>query len=336
MDKLFEENSLIMIGYAAFGVTVVVLLVLLILYSALKWYIRGPKYTSRRRLSGETIILTGGTSGIGKETAKELSMRGARLILACRDVKVGQELAGDIKGDTQGEVEVEECNLASFASIKRFCAKVLETESRVNTIIYCAGVQGTPNWKTVDGYDYQLAVNYISQYLMTFLLLPVIKHSAPGSRIINISCYSHRKASLDLENIFSCDDTKKYSSRRMAALSKLCVVLHSAELARRLEGSGVSVYCVNPGPCNTSLGRYTRETSGIFLDLFYKAFYWPFLRKPKNGAQTVIYCAVEESIKEHTGLYYEDCREGVPSEEAFSYSAAQSLWTSTESMLGLR
>ncbi|XP_023336097.1 retinol dehydrogenase 13 [Eurytemora carolleeae] len=180
-----------------------------------------------------------------------LSMRGARIILPCRDVKKGYEVAGDIKSETQGIIEVEECDLASIPSIKRFCAKVLETESRVNSLIYCAGVENTPQWTTPEGFNYQLTVNYLSQYLMTFLLLPVIKHSAPGSRIINVSCHSHREATLNLSTLFT--EMENYSTRCQTALSKLCVVLHSAELGRRLDGTGVTVYCANPGPCNTKI-----------------------------------------------------------------------------------
>ena len=89
---------------------------------------------------------------------------------------------------------MEQCDLASLTSVRQFTAKMLETESRIDILVNCAGVRNTPNWKTQDGFEYQLGVNYIAHFLLTWLLLPVIKRAAPGARIINVSCRQHKKA----------------------------------------------------------------------------------------------------------------------------------------------
>lgn len=304
-----------------------------LLYFFTKWFMKGPKCYSKVSLAGKTVIITGGTSGVGKETAFELSLRGARIVLVCRDVAKGQEVAGAIKGDTQGEIQVEQCDLASLTSVRQFAAKMLETESRVDILVNCAGVRNTPQWKTQDGFEYQLGVNYLAHFLLTWLLLPVIKRASPGARIINVSCRQHKKAMFDPDNLFS--EPIKYKKRFAYARSKLCILMFSTELARRLEGTGVNVYTANPGSSSTSLGRYTRQSSGILMAGLLSIFYWPWLRSPNNAAQTLLHCALEESLEDQTGLYYEDCSIAVPSFDAENVGDALELWKLTERAVGL-
>lgn len=304
-----------------------------LIHLVMKRVMKGPMCNSKASLLGKTVIITGGTSGLGRETAMELSLKGARIILACRDVARGHEIAGAIKSDTQGEFQVEHCDLASLSSVKQFAAKMLETESRVDILVNCAGVKDTPHWTTGDGFEYQLGVNFISHFLLTWLLLPVIKRTGPGSRIVNVSCSHHKRGHFDPDNLFS--EPIKYRKRAAYARSKLCINLFSLELSRRLETTGVNVYTANPGLSNTRLGRYVRESSGLLVSSLQALFYWPLLRPPNNAAQTILFCAIDETLDDQTGFYYEDCAISHASEEAESLASAEVLWRLTERELGI-
>lgn len=273
------------------------------MYLTFKHFMKSPVCNSKASLVGKTVIITGGTSGLGRETALELSLKGARIILVSRDVAKGHEVAGAIKSDSQGEFQVEFCDLSSLTSVRQFAAKMLETESRVDILINCAGVKDTPQWKTKDGFEYQLGVNFISHFLLTWLLLPVIKRAGSGARIVNVTCSQHKNASFDPDNLFV--EPIKYKKKSAYARSKLCMNLFSVELARKLESTGVNVYAANPGLSHTNIGRHVRQTSGIMMAIVQSIFYWPMLRSPNNAAQTILYCAIDETLDDQTGFYYE-------------------------------
>jgi len=306
-----------------------------LIYFSLKHFMKGPMCNSKASLNGKTVIITGGTSGLGKEAALELSLKGARVIFACRDVMKGHEVAGAIRSQSQGEFQVEKCDLSSLTSVRQFAAKMLETESKVDILINCAGVKETPQWTTQDGFEYQLGVNFVSHFLLTWLLLPVIKRAAPGARIVNVSCGQHRDVKFDPDNLFR--EPVKYKRKYTYARSKLCINLFSMELAHKLEAtaSGVNVYIANPGLSRTNLGRYLRQTSGIFMSTFQSLFYWPLLRSPNNAVQTILFCAIDETLDDQTGYYYENCCIGQPSEDAENQENASELWRITEREIGL-
>lgn len=160
-------------------------------YLTKKYYFNGGTCTSRARLDGKTVIITGANTGIGKETALDLASRGARVIIACRDLDKASEAAASIRKQTgNGNVVVESLDLGSFESIRRFCERMISREEKINILINNAGVMRCPKMSTRDGFEMQLGVNHLGHFLLTNLLLDKIKASQP-SRIINVSSRAH-------------------------------------------------------------------------------------------------------------------------------------------------
>jgi len=315
---------------AGIGIVALALLYLYIYYSA-SWNNRGALWLSDGKLAGQTVVVTGATSGIGRETAIELSRRGARLILVCRDLSCGQDVAGEIRSETMGDVQVEQCDLASLPSVRLFAAKMLETEAKVDCLINCAAVKSPPERKTADGHEFHIGVNYLAPLLLTWLLQPLLKRATPGpARVVCVSCSQYTRAGLDLETVFK--ECAVFNPETEYARSKLCLVLASKELAHRLESARINVYLADPGLCHTNLSRHIR--SGLISSL-QNLIGKLCLPSPSSGAQTVVFCALEKSLEEQTGLYYKECKP-VPfriSED--SGGRSEQLWTATVALLGI-
>ena len=214
----------------------------------------GRSCRSKRRLEGKTAIVTGANTGIGKETAIDLAKRGARVIVACRDPKRGADAVRDIKGASKSdEVIMKRLDLASLASVRQFSEEILQEESRIDILINNAGVMLTPYCLTEDGFEMQFGTNHLGHFLLTNLLLDRIKESAP-SRIVNVSSTANYRGSLDFDNMMWANGG--YTPWRSYDRSKLANVMFSRELAKRLEGTGVSTYSLHPGIINTELARH--------------------------------------------------------------------------------
>ena len=182
------------------------------------------------------MIITGGNSGIGKETARILAWRKARVIIGCRNITNGLQAAGDIIDNTGNRnVEVRKLDLASFQSVRDFAEEIGRDEERVDILINNAGYLG-PYLSTVDGFENTMQVNYLSQFLLTHLLLDKLKASAP-SRIINVSSLMHTrvKSQIDVDKVFS-EKKENYEAFKTYSVSKLCQVFFTKELSERLTG----------------------------------------------------------------------------------------------------
>ncbi|CAD6234656.1 GSCOCG00002038001-RA-CDS [Cotesia congregata] len=282
---------------------------------------------SKIRLVGKTVVITGANTGIGKETARDLYRRGARVILACRDVAKANAAVEELKttppskpdreqfqGDP-GELVVCKLNLCSLASVRE-CAKTLnDTEPNIHILINNAGVMMCPFGKTEDGYETQLQSNHLGHFLLTLLLLPKIKNSTPA-RIINVSSMAH----------------SAYGQ------SKLANVLFTTELSRRLKEAkieGITVYSLHPGVISTELGRHLDTAFIRGARVFWKYISAPFVKTPELGAQTTLHCALDEAAGKETGMYYKECAVTTPSARARDAELAQKLWDVSCKMVGL-
>lgn len=292
------------------------------------WLVYG-RYTSQARLDGKTAVITGCNSGIGKYTALDLYTRGARVVMLCRDIKKAEEAAEFIKNkynlseELAGQLVIRHIDLASLSSVRNCAKQILLEEQFIHILINNAGIFGASNTVSEDGHDITFATNHLGPFLLTLLLLPRILESAPA-RIINVSSKMHMFSS---SNDFGQANTSRpFSSCFSYCQSKLANILFTKELARRLEGTKVSVYCLHPGVIDTEIGRsfdfaFFWGVKWIFNNILNK-----FLNIPEEGAQTSIYCAVEESIANESGKYYEDCQELAPSSTAEDPELAKKLW----------
>ncbi|XP_019855897.1 PREDICTED: retinol dehydrogenase 12-like [Amphimedon queenslandica] len=284
----------------------------------------GRSCTSKKRLDGKTAIVTGANSGIGKETAIDLAKRGARVIVACRDEKRGSDAVRDIKAASKSEeVILKKLDLASIASIRQFSEEILQEESHIDTLINNAATVVGSHQLTEDGFEMQFGTNHLGPFLLTNLLLDRIKESAP-SRIITVSSNASYRGSLNFDDMMWANC--KYIPFSAYARSKLANIMFSRELAKRLEGTGVSTYSLHPGVIRTNIANYLFVGwRVIFLPLAYILAVM-FLKTPKQGAQTTLHCAVSDEAEGVTGKYWSNCAVTKPNKLALIDEDCTKLW----------
>ena len=307
----------------AIGIAVVA-----VLYAG-KIYFQGPRCQSTRSLKGKTVVITGGNTGIGKETAVDLAARGARVIIGCRNLEKGRKALKEIQEQSGNEnIFLEKLDLASLESVRTFADKVVNSEPRLDILINNAGVMACPYQKTEDGFEMQFGVNHLGHFLLTMLLLDHLKQSQP-SRIVNVSSLAHRMGNGKI-NFDDIHYEKSYSSWGAYCNSKLANVLFTRELSKRLEGSHVTVNALHPGAVSTELQRHSFLSSAIMYPLR-----WYTFKTAEQGAQTAIHCAVSEEMEGVSGKYLRDCAIVEPSKGAQDDAAAKKLWEVSMKLVGL-
>ncbi|KAK7118289.1 hypothetical protein R3I94_021952 [Phoxinus phoxinus] len=285
------------------------------------------QWSSSVRLDNKTVIITGANTGIGKETARDLARRGARVIMACRDLEKAESARGELMEDSGNQnIVVKKLDLSDTKSIRAFAELINKEEKQVNILINNAGIMMCPYSKTADGFEMQFGVNHLGHFLLTYLLLDLLKKSTP-SRIINVASVAHTWGSIHLDDINS---EKGYSPRRAYGQSKLANILCTRSLAKRLQGSGVTVYSLHPGVVQSELFRNLSKPVQIAVKVFS-----PFTKTTIQGAQTTIYCAVEPELDNESGGYYSDCAPALCSREASDDEMAQKLWELSCQMLSI-
>lgn len=256
-------------------------------------------------MAGKTVIVTGANSGIGQATSHDLAKRGARVIMACRDMGACGRARDTIVKDTFNQnVSCKYLDLSSMQSIRRFAEEV-NKENRVDILINNAGIMMCKKAMTAEGIELQLGVNHFGSFLLTHLLLDKLKESAP-SRVINLTSLSYKTANINFEDLNS---DESYSESGAYKQSKLALVLSSKEYAKRLEGTGVTVNLVYPGITKTKISRHTDLNKSFISWLVLGPVFWLVEKSPEEGAQTVIYAAVEPNIEKTNGKIFIDLEE---------------------------
>ncbi|KAK2902776.1 hypothetical protein Q8A67_007489 [Cirrhinus molitorella] len=303
-----------------------------ICFMLLRIWIAGGVCKSRACLDGKTVVITGANTGIGKETAKDMARRGARVVMACRDLTRAENAAEYIRRSTgNGNVVIRHLNLASLYSVQEFAKEFIATEERLDILVNNAGVMMCPKWITEDGFETQLAVNHLGHFLLTNLLLGMLKRSSP-SRVVNVSSIAHVGGKIEFEDLFF--DKRPYSSLLSYKQSKLANVLFSRELARRMKGTGVSSFCLHPGVIRTELDRHVVS----WYPMLKTVLSLPCLllmKTPWQGAQTSIYCAVTEGLERKSGCYFSDCAEKDPAPQGKDDEVGRRLWEKSAQLVGL-
>uniref|UniRef100_A0A3Q3QDV1 Uncharacterized protein n=1 Tax=Monopterus albus TaxID=43700 RepID=A0A3Q3QDV1_MONAL len=266
-------------------------------------------WTSEERLDGKTVIITGANTGVGKETARDLARRGARIVMACRDLERAEEARTDILEDTGNEnVVIRKLDLSDMKSIRAFAELIKKEEKQVNVLINNAGIMMCPYSKTVDGFEMQLGVNHLA-------------------RIVVVASVAHTWTGLRLDDINS---ERNYDAMKAYGQSKLANVLFARSLARRLQDTGVSVFSLHPGVVQSDLWRHQHQCIQLAVKIFRI-----FTKTTVEGAQTTIYCAVEPGLECQSGGYFSDCAPARCSRAASDDDLAQKLWEISCSMLGI-
>lgn len=279
-------------------------------------------------MDGKVCIVTGSNSGIGKETALALAEMGATVVMAVRDAEKGENARAEIleqTGNTKTDLMI--CDVASLDSIRQFAREFTEKYDRLDVLINNAGCTIHKRQVTIDGFERTLAVNYLGPFLLTHELLTILKSSAP-SRVINLTSGIHFRAKVDFDDL---QKERKYKAMDAYGEAKLMVVMYTYELARRLEGTGVSVNVVHPGFAATNMGS---NMGALRYKIMFKMIR-PLQISAKKGAETSVYVAGSPELEGVTGKYFAKSQEQPSSELSYDEEAQKRLWAITEGLLGL-
>jgi NAD(P)-dependent dehydrogenase (short-subunit alcohol dehydrogenase family) len=278
-------------------------------------------------MKGKTCLITGATSGIGRATATALAGLGASLVLVGRDRARAEETAAEIaQRSGNRDVTLLLGDLSSQAEVRRVAAEFLASQRPLHVLINNAGVINLQRTVTVDGIETTFAVNHLAPFLLTNLLLERLIASAPA-RIVNVSSDAHKFGLLDFDDL---ENTRRYRAMRVYGQSKLANILFTAELANRLDGSGVTANSLHPGAVATGLGKNNGAWARVLI-----AMLRPFFRTPADGAATSVYLAASPAVEGVTGKYFARQREHRSSAAARDAEAARRLWDISARMTGL-
>ncbi len=274
-------------------------------------------------MKGKVVLITGATSGIGKATAIGLAKLGATVLFTTRDQSRGESAKKEIRESSGSEdVHSIECDLASLDSIRRCAAELKSKYDRLDVLINNAGQWDFKRRETVDGIERNFAVNFLAPFLLTNLLLDLLKKSTP-SRIVNVASGLHGgKVNFDDIQL-----KKSFSGYRSYSQSKLCLILFTRLLSKKLEGTGVTVNCLHPGMVSTSLGR----DSGLIAGVFFK---W-LGKSPEEGAKTSIYLATSNEVDGVSSEYFVNSKVKRSSKESYDMETAERLWKVAEKYVGI-
>lgn len=280
-------------------------------------------------LKGKTIMITGASSGIGMATAKQLAAMGAALVLVCRDRERSEAVVDEIISQTNNHnIELFITDLRSQKQIRKFANTFMATDRPLHVLLNNAGLVIRERIITVDGFETMFAVNHLSHYLLTRLLMPRITASAPA-RIVNVASEAHRFAGGRM-NFDDLNAEKKFGGNRNYSQSKLANLLFTHELARRLKGTTVTVNAVNPGPVASGFAQGIGGFPQIMMTLMR-----PMMRSPQKGAQTSVYLCASKDVEQTTGLYFSNCREKRTNDAALNDGDARRLWAVSAKMTSL-
>lgn len=284
--------------------------------------------TTSTILSGKTAVVTGGTQGIGLESAKALAAMGAKVIITARDVPRGEAAKAQVQAAGNGQVDLVIVDFASMASIRAGAADLKMKTERIDILLNNAGAVFMERGLTKDGLELSFGTNHIGYFLWTTELLEVIKKSAPA-RIVNVSSMAHAMArnGLDFDDVV--ERKKSYAGMSVYGESKLANIMFSNELARRLDGTGVTVNSLHPGVIASGFGTNNKGIFGFAT----KHLSPLFLTSPGKGAATSVYLCSSPDVAGTTGRYFKDKKEVKPTRFALDEAAAKKLWSLSEEIV---
>lgn len=293
----------------------------------IKDYMGGEKITECEDVKDKIIIITGANTGIGKEVARDLAKREAKVIMACRDLFKCETTRKEIVLETKNKyVYCRKCDLASQSSIREFVKTFKKEHKKLDILINNAGVMRCPKSLTEDGIEMQLGVNHMGHFLLTNLLIDIIKLSAP-SKIINVSSVAHTRGKINIDDLNS---VKNYDPGDAYSQSKLANILFTKELSKRLKNYNVTVNAVHPGLVDTEITRHMPFFDSIVGSIIIRPLFWIFIKTPKQGAQTILHAALDPSLNNVTGVYLSNFKITEESEAARDESIAAWLWETSE------
>ncbi|MHA2296990.1 MAG: SDR family oxidoreductase [Candidatus Hodarchaeales archaeon] len=281
-------------------------------------------------MDGKTCMVTGANAGIGFETVLSLARLGANVIMVCRNQERGETALHSLKTLSHSEsIELFLADLSDFQSIRSMVDLFTSKHDSLHVLVNNAGIWLRHRQITVNGHESTFATNHLGHFLLTTLLVDVMKTSAPA-RIINVSALLYHFGKINFDDI---NMEKKYNGFRAYCNSKLANILFTYHLAKKLEGEGMTVNTLHPGVILTNLGKLNRDDTsrksgrGFFSRLF--------MTTPEKGARTQIYLATSPEVENVTGKYFRNCKVKKTSKKTHSEALQLALWETSEEMVNL-
>ena len=278
-------------------------------------------------MAGRRVLVTGGTAGIGRATAEGLSAMGAHVTITGRDAARAEDAARTIGAATGARVDVLVADLSSQSEVRRLAAEALDRLPRIDVLVNNVGGYWNTRRVTADGLEHTFAVNHLASFLLTNLLLERLKQGT-SARVVTVSSHAHAQGSIDFDDL---QGEGHYSGARAYNQSKLANVLFTYELARRLQGSGVTANALHPGVVSTGFGA---EDPGLTQRLLVPLLR-PFLSDPARGAATSIRLASAPELEGVTGRYFTNGSPKRSSARSRDEDVAARLWQVSADLVGL-
>lgn len=275
-------------------------------------------------MAGKTVVITGATSGIGEVAADRLAGKGERIVFIARDRARGEETLKHLRAISDGDHSVHYADLSRLSEMKRVAGEIAAAEPRIDILVNNAGAMFGARKVTEDGLEMTFALNHMSYFVVTNLLLP---RMAAGTRIVSTASDAHKGAKLDFSDLQSA---RHYSGFGVYGRSKLCNILFTRELARRLKSTGITANCLHPGFVATRFG----DRSGGALSLGIRAAK-TFALTPEQGAQTMVYLASSPDVADVNGGYFVKSKPAAPTREAQNDADAKRLWDISTELSGV-
>lgn len=274
------------------------------------------------------VIVTGATDGIGLITARRIAETGAEVGLVARNAVKGAKVVETLKKETGNQtIRFFQADLSDFSDVRRVATEIGEAFPALDVLVNNAGAMFVGRNISKDGFEMTFALNHLSVFLLTNLLLPQVK-AAESGRIVTVASVAHRGADMDFKDL---DGSKgRYSAWRAYQRSKLANILFTRELASRLEGSNVTANCLHPGFVASKFGENNNPLMTAFMKLGKI-----FAISPENGAKTSVFLATSDEVEGQSGGYYVECKKRSPSRQAQNGKTAKRLWVESAALVGL-
>lgn len=280
-------------------------------------------------MKNKICLITGATSGIGKATAIELAKLGFNLILTGRNEIKGKEISDSLIKKNKIKSEFIKCDISSLNEVRKFAEKINSNYNQIDVLINNAGMRFNDYQKSVDGIELTFATNHLGHFLLTYLLLDILKES-DDARIINVSSSAHYGKQIDIDDLVN---PKNYNRSLIYGRSKLANVLFTYEFSRKYNYPNISINALDPGGVATNFAR----NDGFVSWLKHLSYYIikRQLLTPKQGAETVIYLASSSDVKGVTGKFFYKNKEVKSSDESYDKEIAKELWALSEKLCGI-
>jgi len=279
-------------------------------------------------MTGKTVLITGGTGGIGKATAAGLASMGARVGITGRDRARAERAATDIAAESGNPaVDVFDADLSSQAEVRRMAGEVLAAYPRLDVLVNNVGGFWAHRHTTADGLEHTFALNHLAPFLLTSLLLERLMDSAPA-RIVTVSSGAQSMGKIDFDDLMGEQD---YSGQRAYNQSKLANVMFTYELAKRLEGTGVTATALHPGMTDTAFSA--EDPARSMAPIVFAAR--PFMKSPKKGADTAVYLASSTEVEGVTGQYFANRKAKKSHDASYDAMTTGRLWQVSADLVGI-